>query len=115
MKRIETEIINKIAQLGEIYPIFKEELERGLRMQNKKIKVKFNIPLDYVMGHLRYGHKEGILELTEEEFKRLKKNPMDFIEEEDILHDLELIIDSYRIEDWGDPLEVNYEVIDEIK
>ena len=34
-------------------------------MQNKKIKVKFNIPLDYVCGYIRYGHKEGILELTE--------------------------------------------------
>ena len=78
---------------------------------NNKIKVKFNIPLDYVMGYLRYGHKEGILELTEEEFKRLKKDPMSFIDEEDILSNLELIIDSYRIEDWGSPLEVNYEVI----
>ena len=115
MKRIETEIIDKIAQLGEIYPIFKEELEKGLKMQNNIIKVKFNIPLEYVMGYLRYGHKEGILELTEEEFKRLKENPMDFIEEEDILYDLELIIDSCRIEDWGNPLEVNYEVINDSK
>ena len=115
MEKIETEIINKIAQLGEIYPIFKEELERGLRMQNKKIKVKFNIPLDYVMGYLRYGHKEGILELTEEEFKRLKENPMDFIEKENVLCDLKLIVDSYRIEDWGDPLEVNYEVITDVE
>ena len=78
---------------------------------NNKIKVKFDIPLDYVMGHLRYGHKESILELTEEEFEKLKKDPMDFIDEEDILSNLELIIDSYRIEDWGSPLEVNYEVI----
>lgn len=80
-------------------------------MQNKKIKVKFNIPLDYIMGYLRYGHKEGILELTEEEFKRLKKDPMSFVDEEDILSNLELIVDDYRIEDWGSPLEVNYEVI----
>lgn len=82
---------------------------------NNKIKVKFDIPLDYVMGHLRYGHKEGILELTEEEFERLKKDPMDFIDEEDILSNLELIIDSYRIEDWGSPLEVKYEVINNAK
>lgn len=82
-------------------------------MQNKKIKVKFNIPLDYIMGHLRYGHKEGILELTEEEFKRLKKDPMSFVDEEDILSNLELIVDDYRIEDWGSPLEVNYEVIND--
>lgn len=80
-------------------------------MQNKKMKVKFDIPLDYIMGHLRYGHKEGILELTEEEFKRLEKNPMNFIDEEEILSNLELIVDDYRIDDWGPPLKINYEVI----
>ncbi len=82
-------------------------------MQNKTIKVKFNIPLDYVFGYLRYGHKEGILELTEEELQRLKENSMKFLDEEDLLCDLDLIIDDYRIEDWGAPLEVNYEVIND--
>ena len=80
-------------------------------MQNKK--VKFNIPLEYVAGHLRYGHKEGVLELTAEEFKRLQENPKKFIYEEEILHDLDLIIDDYRIEDYGPPLEINYEVIND--
>ena len=84
-------------------------------MQNKKIKVKFNIPLEYVFGYLRYGHKDGVLELTEEEFQRLKKDSMKFLNEEDLLYDLDLIIDDYRIEDWGSPLEVNYEVIDNAK
>ena len=77
------------------------------------MKVKFNIPLDYAMGYLRYGHKEGTIELTEDEFRILEKNPMDFIDEEDILSNLELIVDDYRIEDWGSPLEVNYEVIND--
>ena len=81
-------------------------------MQNEKIKVKFNIPLEYVIGYLRYGHKEGILELTEEEFQRLKKDPLKFVDTEDILYDLDLIIDSYRVEDWGSPSKVNYEVVD---
>ena len=76
-------------------------------------KVKFNIPLDYVIGYLRYGHKEGILELTEEEFKELQEDPLDFIYNQDILCDLDLIIDDYRVEDYGDVLEVNYEVIDD--
>ena len=84
-------------------------------MQNEKIKVKFNIPLEYVMGYLRYGHKEGILELTEEEFQRLKKDSMKFLDEEGLLYDLDLIIDDYRIEDWGSPLEVKYEVVDDAK
>lgn len=81
-------------------------------MQNEKIKVKFNVPLEYVMGYLRYGHKEGILELTEEEFQRLEKDPMDFFDQEDLLCDLDLVIDDYRVEDWGSPLEVKYEVVD---
>ena len=76
-------------------------------------KVKFNIPLEYVMGYLRYGHKEGILELTEEEFKELQEDPLDFIYNQDILCDLDLVIDDYRVEDYGGVLEVNYEVIDD--
>ena len=80
-------------------------------MQNRKIKVKFDIPLDYICGHLRYGHKEGVLKLTEEEFKKLEEDPLKFVEEEEILCDLELIIDDYEIEDWGPPSEINYEVI----
>lgn len=81
-------------------------------MQNKKVKVKFDIPLEYVCGHLRYGHKEGTLELTEEEFNRLKENPEKFIDEEDILYNLDLIIDDYDIEDYGGIESINYEVID---
>ena len=84
-------------------------------MQNKKIKVKFNVPLEYVFGYLRYGHKEGVVELTEEEFQRLEKDSMKFLNEEDLLYDLDLIIDDYRIEDWGSPLEVNYEVVDNVE
>ena len=80
-------------------------------MQNKK--VKFNIPLEYVMGYLRYGHKEGVLELTAEEFKRLQENPEKFIYEEEILHDLDLIIDDYRVEDYGGIYDIKYEVIDD--
>lgn len=81
-------------------------------MENNKIAVKFDIPLDYVMGYLRYGHKEGTIELTKEELEELKKNPLDFVDKNDILSDLELVIDDYRAEDYGSPVKVNYEVID---
>lgn len=76
-------------------------------------KVKFDIPLEYVMGHLRYGHKEGVLELTEEEFKELQEDPLDFIYNQDILCDLDLIIDDYSVEDYGNIVEVNYEVVND--
>ena len=80
-------------------------------MQNKK--VKFNIPLEYVAGHLRYGHKEGVLELTAEEFKRLQENPKKFIYEEEILYDLDLIIDDYCVDEYGGIDDVEYEVIED--
>ena len=80
-------------------------------MQNKK--VKFNIPLEYVIGHLRYGHKEGVLKLTAEEFERLQKNPKEFIYEEEILHELDLIIDDYCVDDYGGIDSIEYEVIDD--
>ena len=83
----------------------------GGKMKMKK--VKFNIPLEYVAGHLRYGHKEGTLELTEEEFKELQENPLDFIYNQDILCDLNLVIDDYSVEDYGGILEVNYKVIEQ--
>ena len=76
-------------------------------------KVKFDIPLEYVIGYLRHGHKEGILELTEEEFKKLQENPLDFIYSQNILYDLDLVIDDYSVEDYGGILEVNYEVVDD--
>ena len=82
-------------------------------MQNKK--VKFNIPLEYVIGRLRYGHKEGVLELTAEEFERLQKNPKEFIYEEEILPNLDLIIDDYRVDDYGGINDVEYEVIEDVE
>ena len=77
-----------------------------------KKKVKFDIPLEYVIGRLRHGHKEGILELTEEEFKKLQEDPLDFIYSQDILYDLDLVIDDYRVEDYGGIAEVNYKVVE---
>lgn len=79
--------------------------------------MKINIPLDYVSGYLRYGHLEGEVELdseAEKEFKELLKkeiNNMLTPEEEDKLEDYkewikdecDIIVDDYRIEDWGDP------------
>ncbi len=76
-------------------------------------KIKFNIPLEYVAGHLRYGHMEGVLDLTEEEFKKLKEDPLKFIDDNDVLDNLELIIDDYRIDDWGGFTEVNYKVVEQ--
>ena len=36
-------------------------------------RVKIKPPTDYVMGHLRYGHYEGLINLNDEEFKEFEK------------------------------------------
>lgn len=79
-------------------------------MSNSMKEVQFYIPLNYVSGYIRSGHKEGTLELTKEELKSLKQDPVKFVKESDLLGDLNLIIDSYSLEDYGDPTEVKYEV-----
>lgn len=53
--------------------------------------------LDYVQGHLRTGHLEGRVELTDEELAQLKKDPQ-FAKE----LDLHTEVDSISIDDVGD-------------
>lgn len=52
--------------------------------------------LDYVQGHLRYGHLEGQVELTDEELKKLREDP-NYAKE----LDLHTEVDDYRIDDVG--------------
>lgn len=54
---------------------------------------KFNVTVgcEYVMGHLRYGHYEGIVEAdTEEEAIKKAKDEIEYFD---------LVIDDYEIED----------------
>lgn len=72
-------------------------------------KVHIYAPVDYLAGHLRYGHFEGDLELTDEEFVKFKENPVDFINDGRCYFDLGLIVDDYEIDDYGDIDYVDYE------
>lgn len=53
---------------------------------------------DYVVGHLRYGHREGYIEADSIEDARRK------VEEDDYAELLNVIVDDYEIEDveYGD-------------
>lgn len=62
-------------------------------------RVLINARLDYVAGHLRSGHKEGIITLTDEEFEQFKANPEDFIYDNDV--ELDLVVDDWRVDDYG--------------
>lgn len=69
-------------------------------------RIQVNALTDYVMGYLRYGHYEGLINLNDEEFEEFKKNPIKFLDDNDI--DLDFIVDDYRIEDIGAICDVEY-------
>lgn len=76
-------------------------------------KVVITAPVDYVMGHLRYGHLEGEVELTDEQLELFKKDPAKAIQELDL--DLELVIDDWEVDGYGDPYDVQYTIWKEEK
>lgn len=63
---------------------------------------KINATLDYVQGHLRHGHLEGTVELTDEELEKLKKRP-----NEAKYLDLNTVIDDYSVDDIGDVCDIS--------
>lgn len=42
-------------------------------------KISVECLYDYVSGYLKYGHLEGELELTDEQFEELKNDPIGFL------------------------------------
>ena len=69
-------------------------------------RVQINALTDYVMGYLRYGHYEGLINLNDEEFKEFEKNPINFLSKNNF--NLNFVIDDYRIEDIGEICDVEY-------
>lgn len=61
--------------------------------------------LDYVQGHLRYGHLELYLDdKAFEEFKSMSEE-----EQKTYLNDNgNLLIDSYEVDDWGNITNIIY-------
>ena len=58
-------------------------------------KYFISVPVDYVVGHLRYGHLEGVVELQDDEIntkEKLKKL---------IRNNCELLIDDWEIDSYG--------------
>ena len=90
---------------GEKYYIFLEQPPK------KEHKVSITAELEYVVGHLRYGHKEGTIKLTDNEFKEFEKNPTEFIDKHDILSELELFIDDYEVDSYGPIDSINWEEV----
>ena len=64
-------------------------------------KILIDAPLEYVAGHLRYGHLEGVIEVPDEEFEKFKENPIDFLYDNEYIDELDLLIDDWEIDDRG--------------
>ena len=58
---------------------------------------KITCPVDYVVGHLRYGHYE--LVLSEEEYTKFQESSDE--EKENWIRDGELVVDDYEVNDTG--------------
>ena len=63
--------------------------------------------LDYVMGHLRYGHLEGEFEAES------KEQLMEKLEDGNLRGELEIVFDDYEVEDCGDAGDYEIEEISE--
>ena len=69
-----------------------------------KKKYKIEIPTGWIAGYLKYGHFEGIVELTDEELEEIKNGSMS-PKEVAAECDLDLIIDAYDVEDIKDEID----------
>lgn len=64
--------------------------------------------LGYVVGHLRYGHFEGIVKAeSEETLKEMMKKGS-------ITKYLDIVVDDYSIDDYGDIGEYEYEEVEQM-
>ena len=64
-------------------------------------KILIDAPLEYVASHLRYGHLEGVIEVPDEEFEKFKENPIDFLNDNEYIDELDLLIDDWEVDDRG--------------
>lgn len=65
------------------------------------MKFMVTAELDWIMGYLKYGHMEGVVEADSREELN------DLIRTGDIVNFLNIVVDNYRIEDFETPTEFN--------
>ena len=68
-------------------------------------KVFISHPVGYIVGHLRYGHKEGVIEMTEEEYQDFQDNPEEWLKRTDNDCMLDLIVDDWEVDSYDPDIE----------
>lgn len=65
-------------------------------------KVFVSANVEYVMGHLRYGHYEGEVEIPDEDWAAFQANPKQWLKDNDGMDNLEFLIDDWSVDDVGE-------------
>lgn len=74
-------------------------------------KVSIQAGLEYVIGHLRYGHYEGVIEFPDEDIEKFKENPIKYIKDECLTDDLDIVIDDFEIDGYGNITGIDYQIL----
>ena len=74
----------------------------------KPHKVFVSANVEYVMGHLRYGHYEGEIEIPDIEWDAFQANPKQWLKDNDGIDNLDLLIDDWSVDGVGDIDEVQW-------
>lgn len=70
------------------------------------MRVLVEYPVDWITGYLCYGHKEGEIELTEEEYAEFKKNPTVWLKShEELITEFDLKVDSIEVDDYDNDIQ----------
>ncbi len=72
-------------------------------------KLNVTAETEYVMGHLRGGYYDGDLELSEEDYKVFRKDPLAFLlAHQDLWEDWSFKVDDYEIDGIGNIRQVYF-------
>lgn len=70
--------------------------------------IKIDAPVEYCTGHLRYGSYTGTINLSEKEYKRFIKDPIETLYALDFIQDLSFEVEDYEIDDIGEITNINW-------
>lgn len=77
------------------------------------MRILVEYPVDWIAGHLRYGHMEGVINLSKEEYAEFQKDPAVYLKSHDkLIGNLDLLVDDYRVDDYSNDIyNVSYKEI----
>lgn len=69
------------------------------------MKMKVLMYFDWLSGHIRSGHLEGIVDIPDKDVEIFKENPEIYLEKVGRLDQLNMVVDDVEVEDYGEIIE----------